>query len=142
MIVQGKDRPGPFHEGRRPIQSGFAMQGRREKPNAPGPPDDESLEVPPVVTLTPAKSKMSPGEMMEEAAIDAAIKAALARPVLAPGPAPPSVAIPGTGHAVPALVAGIVAGLAVAGSVAVIRGFGGFQTMAPTFQPGTLLFRP
>ncbi len=133
-ISRLSNRPGPFHEGKRPIQSGVALVGGNGGPGGPEyeqPDEERSFPELPQVPL-PARDRRMSGEAMEDAMLDALAKqpAAVAEPAL----------VPGTGRMIRGVVIGVVAGGLAAGAVV---GFGGgFFFRAPTFQPGTVVFQP
>ncbi len=143
--------PGPFHEGKRPIQSGFAPGvGERVRDDTSDPSNKVFLAAAAAVATAEllrrhgaGRSKRLPDVITQaEDVVATARPKAVPLPALVPGPSQVPIGVPGTGRPVTALVAGIVAGSAVAGGVALIRGFGGFQTMAPGFRLGEPIFIP
>ncbi len=144
--------PGPFHEGKRPIQPGFS-------PGVPERVRDDTEEPSKKVFLAAAaavatgeilrrhgagKSKRLPDVVKQaEDVVAAAPGKPVPVPTLVPGPSQVPIAVPGTGYPVRAIVAGLVAGVGAVGAVAVATGgFGGLQFKAPGFRLGEPLFTP
>ncbi len=131
ISVQGRNRPGPFQAGRRPIQPGAITGGAVDSGD---PPDDA-----PRFLAVSAKREASAAAGGQLVRLDV-----VAKPESQVTFPQAALAVPSSPRLVPGLVAALAAG-AVGGAIALgIRsgGFGGLTFRSPTFAPGTVLFRP
>ncbi len=139
-IVGSRNRPGPFHERERPVQSGSIQPGQKEHQNAP-----EAQEGTGGIFATASASEKAQPPKRQQKALDRMgnqVEAAMADALALPAPAPVPLPIPGK---IPVGIilttvgaAGLATVLGAQGSAPVtVSGFGGgFTTLAPTFRPG------
>lgn len=137
-----RNRPGPFHEGKRPIQSGISFGDvLTGDPSDYDPPPFQ----PPFMVAAAERRKGDELRSVQATMIEPQpVESYYQPPVVKPEAALVPVTIPGTFRPTVLVLGTIVAGGVAAGIAIGIRsgGFGGLHFQAPTFQAGTVLTRP